>query len=185
MRLVLLGAPGAGKGTQGPILAKHYGVTHVASGDLLRKHVAEQTEIGKEISSYVDRGELVPDDLIVAIVTDVVAEAVKRGGYVLDGFPRTIEQAERAYKYAKTEGMDADAVLYLHVPDDVARERLSEREEGRTDDADDAVINHRLQIFHEQTAPLLEFYEQRGILHMVDATQDVEAVTRAILEELG
>jgi adenylate kinase len=184
MRLVLLGAPGSGKGTQGPILAKHYGVTHVASGDLLRKHVAEQSEIGKQISAYLDRGELVPDDLIVAIVTEVVVEAVKRGGYVLDGFPRTIEQAERAYDYAKANDMDADAAVYLDIPDDVARERLSEREEGRTDDADDAVISHRLSVFHEQTTPLLDFYAKRGILHTVDATQGVEEVTRAILEEL-
>ena len=185
MHIVLLGAPGSGKGTQGDLLAEHFGVPHVSSGELLRRHVASGSDLGRQVGSFLARGELVPDDLVLTVVGDALSGAFEAGGYVLDGIPRTLAQAERAYALAKPAGLVADAVIYLDVPDDVARERLAGRAgTGRADDADPAVIERRLQVFHADTRPLLDFYRQRGILKTVDAVQPVEAVSRAILEAL-
>jgi adenylate kinase len=185
VQIVLLGAPGSGKGTQGDVLAEHFGVPHVSSGELLRMHVASGTDLGREVASFLARGELVPDDLVLAVVGDALNGAFEAGGYVLDGIPRTLAQAERAYALAKPAGLLADAVVYLDVPDAVARERLVGRAEtGRADDADAAVIERRLQVFHADTRPLLDFYRERGILRTVDAVLPVAAVSAAILEAL-
>jgi adenylate kinase len=185
VHIVLLGAPGSGKGTQGDRLAAHFGVPHVSSGELLREHVASGSDLGRQVAYFLSRGELVPDDLVLAVVADALSGAFEAGGYVLDGIPRTLAQAERAYALAKPAGLLADAVVYLDVPDDVARERLAGRAEtGRDDDADPAVIERRLQVFHADTGPLLDFYRGRGILRTVDAVQPVEAVSAAILEVL-
>lgn len=182
MRIILLGAPGSGKGTQGRALAEHFGVRHVSTGDLLRAHIADRTDVGREARSYVENGELVPDDLIFRMAGPAVVEAAREGGYVLDGFPRTLAQAERAYELAGEAGVEADAVVYLVVPDDVARQRLAGRAvEGRADDADADVIDRRLRVFHEQTEPLLDFYRGRGILVPVDATPPPDEVTKAML----
>lgn len=181
MRIVLLGAPGSGKGTQGEALAARFGVRHVSSGDLLRVHIADGTALGDMAEGYVRRGELVPDDLVLQMVGAEVVEAANAGGYVLDGFPRTLAQAERAYELAGPAGVTADAVVFLAVPDAVVRERLMGRREGRVDDADPEVIERRLRVFHEETEPLLDFYRQRGILVTVDATPPPDAVTQAML----
>jgi adenylate kinase len=181
MRIVLLGAPGAGKGTQGTRLSDHYGIAHVSSGDLLRAHIAERTELGQLAVGYVGRGELVPDELVLQIIGAAVAAAARDGGYVLDGFPRTVNQAERAFELAGPAGLAAHAVVYLEVSDEVARERLRGRGEGRIDDADLGVINKRLAVFHAQTEPLLEFYRGREILVEIDATGSPDEVTQAML----
>jgi adenylate kinase len=183
MRIVLLGAPGSGKGTQGQRLADHLGVPHVSSGDLFREHIAKGTPLGREVAEYVKRGDLVPDDLVLEIVGSAVLDAArKEGGYVLDGFPRTLAQAERAYKLAGAAGAGADLAVYLDVPDDVARERLANRAvEGRPDDADPGVIERRLRVFHDETEPLLDFYRDRGILVTVDATPPPDEVTEQML----
>ena len=186
MHIVLLGAPGSGKGTQGDVLAQRFGVPHVSSGELLREHVATGSELGREVAAFLSRGELVPDDLVLTVVGDALTGAFEAGGYVLDGIPRTLAQAERAYALAKPAGLLADAVIYLDVADDVARERLAARAEtaDRVDDADPAVIERRLRVFHADTRPLLDFYRERGILMKIDAMQPVEAVSTAILEAL-
>lgn len=183
MRLILLGAPGAGKGTQGVRLADHYGVAHVSSGDILRQHVSEGTDLGRRVSAHVAAGELVPDDLVLAVIGRAVAEAMETGGYLLDGFPRTIEQAERAYAGAARANVTAHAVIYLEVPDDVAEQRLQERSatSGRIDDASAEVIHHRLEVFHAQTVPLLDFYRERGVLVTIDATPPPDEVAAAII----
>ena len=183
MRLILLGAPGAGKGTQGVRLADHYGVAHVSSGDILRHHVSEGTDLGRQVSAHVAAGELVPDDLVLAVIGRAVAEAMETGGYLLDGFPRTIEQAERAYAGAARAKVTAHAVIYLEVPDDVAEQRLQERSatSGRIDDASAEVIHHRLEVFHAQTVPLLDFYRERGVLVTIDATPPPDEVADAII----
>ena len=183
MRLILLGAPGAGKGTQGIRLAAHYGVAHVSSGDILRQHVAEETELGRRVAAHVAAGELVPDDLVLAVIGRAVAEAMETGGYLLDGFPRTLAQAERAYVGATRANVTAHAVLYLEVPDDVAEQRLGERAatSGRIDDASTEVIRHRLEVFHEQTVPLLDFYRERGLLATIDATPPPDQVAADII----
>jgi adenylate kinase len=184
MRLILLGAPGAGKGTQGVRLAEHYGVAHVSSGDILRQHVADQTELGQKVAAYTATGELVPDDLVLAVIGRAVAEAMETGGYLLDGFPRTLAQAERAYAGASRANVTAHAVLYLEVPDEVAEERLRQRgaTSGRVDDGSAEVIHHRLEVFHEQTVPLLDFYRDRGVLVTVDATPPPDEVTATIID---
>lgn len=179
MRLILLGAPGAGKGTIGSRLAEHYGIAHVSSGDILREHVAAGTAIGLRVADHVAAGELVPDELVLEVVGRAVLEAVATGGYLLDGFPRTLAQAERAFVLADRAGIPADAVVNLSVPDSVAIERLVERSitSGRPDDSSTEVIRHRLAVFHDQTVPLLDFYRGRGLLVTVDATADPEVVT--------
>ena len=183
MRLILLGAPGAGKGTQGVRLAEHYGVAHVSSGDILRHHVTEGTELGQQIAASVAAGELVPDDLVLRVIGRAVADAMETGGYLLDGFPRTIEQAERAYQGATQANVAAPAVVYLAVPDDVAEERLRERgaTSGRIDDASAEVIHHRLEVFHAQTVPLLDFYRDHDRLVTIDATPPPDDVAAAII----
>jgi adenylate kinase len=183
MRIILLGAPGSGKGTQGTALAERFGVRHISTGDLLRAHIAEGTELGRAAAPFVERGELVPDDVMLQIAGNAAVEAASEGGYVLDGFPRTLEQAERAYEFAVPADVAANAVVYLAVPDDVARERLATRAvAGRADDSDPVVIERRLRVFHEQTEPLLEFYRNRGILIPVDASRPPNEVTEAMLE---
>lgn len=185
MRLVLLGMPGSGKGTQGVALADHFGVRHISSGDLLRHHVLDGSELGDQVAAYLHRGEFVPDELVLAVVGDAVVSAAHAGGYILDGFPRTRAQAERAFELAGPAGASADTVVYLDVPDDVARARLTAREDAsRTDDADPAVIERRLALFHDQTRPLLAYYDERGILLTVDADRPPDAVTQSIFAAL-
>jgi adenylate kinase len=177
--------PGSGKGTQGTALAEHFGVRHISSGDLLRHHVLEGSELGHQVAAYLHRGEFVPDELVLAVVGDAVVSAARAGGYILDGFPRTRAQAERAFELAGPAAATAEAVVYLDVPDDVARARLIAREDAsRTDDADPAVIERRLALFHDQTRPLLDYYDERGILVTVDAGLPPDGVTQSILAAL-
>ena len=186
MQLVLLGAPGSGKGTQGAFLAQHFGVRHVSSGELLRRHVTDDSPLGREVNDCLRRGELVPDDLVLAIVGDALVGAVEAGGYILDGIPRTLAQAEQAYALAAPAGLTADAVIYLDVPDDVARTRLAGRAvEGRADDTDIDAIERRLQVFHAETDPLLDFYRERGILIVIDGACAADAVSAAICDALA
>ena len=185
MRLVLLGAPGSGKGTQGAVLADHFDIPHISSGELLRGHVAAGTDLGRRVRAFLARGDLVPDDLVVDVVRDALVAVDNSRGYLLDGFPRTLAQAKRAFALAAPTGVTADAVIYLEISDDVAHKRLARRAQAdRADDADPAAIEQRLKVFHLETGPLLDFYEQRGILVTVDAQAPVGAVTTLILERL-
>jgi adenylate kinase len=186
VRLVLLGAPGSGKGTQGKLLAAHLGVAHIASGELLRAHVAAGSDLGVEIAACLDRGDLVPDDIVFAVVAEAVVAASAQGGYILDGFPRTRAQAEQAFELAASVGIAADVAVYLALDDEVARRRLRDRADGgRLDDANAGVIEHRLQLFHDNMSPILDFYRDRGILVTVDAAQPVKDVADAILAALA
>ncbi|HEY3238045.1 MAG TPA: nucleoside monophosphate kinase [Acidimicrobiia bacterium] len=180
MRLVLLGAPGSGKGTQGVLLAKRLGVPLVSTGELLRAQAAAGTDLGRQVAGYLNRGDLVPDDLLLAALDSALRATMTAGGYVLDGFPRTLAQAHHAEEVAAPE-----AVIHLAVPDDVARRRLAGRAGAdRTDDTEPEVVERRLRRYHSETEPLLDFYRQRGILHTVDASQSPEAVSAAIMEAL-
>jgi len=185
VRIILLGAPGSGKGTQGPILAEHFGSTHVSTGELLRHEIAEGTELGQRVRGYVQAGELVPDEIVFALLSEPIAAVAASGGYVLDGFPRSLHQAEEAYARAELAGVTADAVVNLSAPDDVVRERLGMRAAyGRADDGDRDVIERRLRIYHSETEPLLDFYRSRGLLVTVDATGPAEEVTEAMIAVL-
>ena len=182
MRLILLGAPGSGKGTQAAALADHFGVPHISSGELLRRQVAAATEVGREVASLLERGELAPDRLVVAVVDEALAHADR--SYILEGFPRTVSQAREAA--ARHGARFADAVVFLHVPDDVARQRLAWRtSDGRVDDRDPDVIERRLRRFHADTEPLVDYYRGRNLLVTVDDTPPPPAVTRAVLAALA
>jgi adenylate kinase len=178
VRLLLVAPPGAGKGTQAARLSTHYAIAHLSSGELLRKEVASDSKIGRIAVDYLRRGDLVPDELVIEILAGPVIEAVEKGGYVLDGFPRTLRQAEEAYRVAQEiEGIDLQAVVHLEVRREELRRRLlaRARQEGRGDDTD-PVISHRLEIFDIETEPLLGFYRGRGLIVDVDGEQPIDAV---------
>ena len=151
MRLLLLAAPGGGKGTQGERLASHFDVQHISSGDVLRAAAGTDTPAGREVAAYQRRGDLVPDQIVLGLLIPVVVDAAARGGYILDGFPRTLPQAMEAFNIARELDVTLDATVYLKVPEPVLMERLLSR--ARADDSAD-VIRHRLQVFIETTSPL-------------------------------
>jgi len=185
MRLLLIGPPGSGKGTQAVLIAEHFGIAHISSGDLLRRHVADRTSIGRAIEEYVNRGDLVPDGVVMDLLRKPVTAASQAGGYVLDGFPRTVEQAEAAYLVAKTLGASVRIAVHLDVHrDELVRRVLARgRETGRADDTEE-VINHRLQVFDERTRPLLDYYARREQLINVNGARPVEEVTWSVIVQL-
>ncbi|HEY7946722.1 MAG TPA: adenylate kinase [Acidimicrobiales bacterium] len=178
LALLLVAPPGAGKGTQAPRLAGHYAIAHISSGDLLRRNVAEGTSLGKIAAAYLSRGDLVPDDLVIEMLTVPVLEAYRSGGFVLDGFPRTRGQAEEAQRVARQfGGIQLQAVIHLVVRRDELRRRLVTRAErdGRNDDTE-ITIAHRLEVFDAQTEPLLGYYAERGLVVDINGEQPVEKV---------
>jgi adenylate kinase len=184
MRVIMLGPPGAGKGTQSERIAARYGVPHISSGEIFREEVTRQTEVGKTLAGYLKAGDLVPDDLVLSLIMDRVVDAAEnQGGYVLDGFPRTLPQAKAAAGTAREAKAGAQAVLFLDVPREVLLHRLADRDENRTDDAA-GVVRHRLEVYASQTEPLLEYYTGRGILAHIDAAPPVDEVSREIFEAL-
>jgi adenylate kinase len=182
VRLLLIGAPGSGKGTQATRLAEHFGLTHISSGDLLRQHVTEGTPLGKEVQQYVTRGDLVPDTLLMDVLRKPVVAASKSGGYILDGFPRTVEQAQIAYAVAKDLGVEAQVAVHL----DVARGELVRRllARGRGSDDTEEVIEHRLEVYMEHTVPMLDYYELREELVRVDGGRTPDEVSWALVSQL-
>jgi adenylate kinase len=185
MRLLLLAPPGAGKGTQGERLAAWSGARHIAAGDLLRAEARAGGPLGREIAACQARGDLVPDQVVLDVLTPVVMAAAAAGGYILDGFPRTLPQAIAAAELAARLGVTLHAAVYLHAPDAVLTQRLLDRarDGGRADDRAD-VIRHRLQVYADTTGPLVPYYEQRGILIAVNADQPPDAVTAGIRSRL-
>ena len=182
MRLLLIGAPGAGKGTQAERLAQRFGIAHISSGDLLRQHVKDQTSLGQTIKSYVSNGDLVPDGVVMDMLRKPVVAAAAAGGYVLDGFPRTVEQAKASFPTAHALGVEVQAAVHL----DVAREELVRRLLSRRRGLDDteAVIDHRLQVYLDKTVPLLEYYAGREWMFTVDGAQPPDVVHAEILTRL-
>jgi len=181
VRLLLLAAPGGGKGTQGERLASHFGVRHISSGDVLRAAAGDGSPAGREVAAHQQRGDLVPDQIVFDLLVPVVAAAAARGGYILDGFPRTVPQAITAADIGARLDLTLDATIYLHVPEEVLVQRLLAR--ARPDDTPD-VIRHRLEVFTETTSPLIEYYRNRGILVEVDADQPPESITDEIVSRL-
>jgi adenylate kinase len=186
MRVLMVAPPGAGKGTQGAVIAAHFDIPHIATGDLLRENVARRTELGRAVRHHLDRGELVPDEIVLDMVGDALRAAKKRGsGYVLDGMPRNLAQAKALYLIAQRLDMTANVALHLQADDGELIRRLLARAalEHRTDDTD-SVIRRRLALYHEVTHPIVAWYAERGILVSVDAMQPVERVARQILTAL-
>ena len=213
MKIIMLGAPGAGKGTQAKMIAEKYTVPHVSTGDIFRANIKNGTELGMEAKKYMDAGQLVPDELTVKILLDRVAQDDCKNGYVLDGFPRTIPQAEVLDNALAKLGETIDYAINVDVPDENIVRRMSGRracltcgatyhiehippkKEGicdtcgnelvlREDDKPETVLN-RLKVYHEQTQPLIDFYTAKGVLKTVDGTVDMSDVFAAIVSILG
>ena len=182
MRVLLIGAPGAGKGTQAGRIARHFGLTHISSGDLLREHVREQTAIGRSVQEYIDRGDLVPDAIIMDMLYKPVIAASASGGYILDGFPRTVEQAEAAYAVAGELGVQVQLAVHIVVQREELLRRLTGR--GRGTDDDISVIKHRLKVYDEMTLPLVAYYAEREKLVEVNGGRPVDEVTWSIVVQL-
>ena len=214
MKIIMLGAPGAGKGTQAKMIAEKYSVPHISTGDIFRANIKEGTELGKEVKSYMDQGLLVPDELTVRILLDRVSREDCSGGYILDGFPRTIPQAQVLEQELAKMGDAIDFAIDVEVPDEEIIGRMTgrracvgcgatyhivhipPRQEGICNDCgkelilrdDDKLetVKKRLDVYHEQTQPLIEFYAEKGILRTIDGTapmQDVFTVIGTILGE--
>jgi adenylate kinase len=186
VNVLLIGPPGSGKGTQGERLAQRLGLEHLAAGDLLRAEVASGSPLGRRVAGLMQAGELVPDAVIISLLMPRVLAAAEGNGYLLDGFPRSVEQAVEARKLAEMADASPDAVIYLDAPRGELVRRILARaaKEGRADDNPETVSN-RLRVFDEATRPLVDYYRDRGLLHVVDANQDEDAVTEDILAALG
>ncbi|HEV2928306.1 MAG TPA: adenylate kinase, partial [Propionibacteriaceae bacterium] len=181
MRLVVLGPPGAGKGTQAVKLAEQFACADVATGDIFRANVAEGTELGRAAQEYMDRGDLVPDEVVIAMVMERLAEEDCQAGFVLDGFPRTVNQAEALDRRLAGLGSPLDAALSFDVTEEELLRRLAGRAaaQHRADDIEQT-IRHRLEVFSIKTRPLIDYYRHRRLLTMVDGVGIVEEVTSRI-----
>jgi adenylate kinase len=213
LRVVLLGPPGAGKGTQAKVLQERFNVCQISTGDILRKAVAEQTPLGIKASGYIQSGALVPDDVIVDLVAERLNEKDCERGFILDGFPRTVSQAESLDEILKRRGLTLDCVLSVQVPhrmivdrlagrrtckscgalyhatfDPPTKERVCDRCGGelyqREDDREEAIVT-RLSVYETQTLPLVDYYRQRGILGLIDGVGEVKEVSHRIMQALG
>ena len=183
MRLVLVGPPGAGKGTQAAVIAGKLGIPHIATGDIFRANVGEGTPLGLEAQRYMDAGELVPDQVTNAMVADRLAQADASDGFLLDGYPRNQGQADVLAETLSSTGTPLDAVVEIVVDVEQVVQRLLSRGQGRADDTEE-VIRHRLEVYRSETEPLVEYYRQRGLLRTVDGVGSVEDVTSRILAAL-
>ncbi|MBC6435524.1 adenylate kinase [Nostoc sp. HG1] len=177
-RLIFLGPPGAGKGTQAQELAKSRAIPHISTGDILRVAVSQKTALGLKAGAYMDAGDLVPDPLILEMVRDRLAQPDTAFGWILDGFPRTVTQATFLDQLLQDINQSCDSVINLDVPNELLVQRLLER--GRQDDSEEVILN-RLGVYRKQTAPLIDFYQDREILITIDGSQPIEAVAAELV----
>jgi adenylate kinase len=214
MRIVLVGPPGAGKGTQAAFLAKNLTIPHISTGDLFRANISRQTELGKLAKSYMDRGDLVPDEVTIAMAKDRMEQPDAENGFLLDGFPRNVSQADALDEMLKTEGMKLDAVLDLEVPEEEVVKRIAGRRICRNDsshvfhvsykppakqdvcdvcggelyqrdDDSEETVRTRLEVYHTQTEPIIDYYKAQGLVVTISALGKVEEVTARAMEALG
>lgn len=176
-RLIFLGPPGAGKGTQAQVLSENHQIPHISTGDILRAAVTNQTPLGKQAKDYMDRGELVPDALILDLIQDRLSYEDTDNGWILDGFPRNVNQAAFLEELLSKLNQSADCVLNLEVPDEVLVERLLARK--RKDD-NESTIRRRLEVYHQDTVPVINFYQDKETLQTIDGNKSMEEVTKSL-----
>lgn len=188
LNIVLFGGPGSGKGTQSDKIVEKYGLHHISTGEVLRRHIQEGTEIGKKADEYISKGQLIPDEMMIDILEDVLQteKAALNNGVIFDGFPRTIAQAEQLDKMLKAHGQGIDHVIGLEVPDQILTDRMLKRgaETGRADDNIDT-IKQRLDVYHNRTSPLRDFYISDGRYRPIDGDKPIDEIFGNISDILG
>ena len=183
---ILFGPPGAGKGTQATAMVERYNLRHLSTGELLRKEIAEGTELGLKAKSLIDAGSLVPDEVVEGMIDNAFKTAEGVSGFLLDGFPRTIAQAEALDKMLAASGEEVTSVISIMIPDEMIKERIRHRAaiEGRADDASDETVNNRIRTYHEKTEPLVDFYRKAGKYVEIDGTGTIEEVRGTIFNAM-
>ncbi len=213
MNIVFLGPPGAGKGTQAKKIAEKYGIPQISTGDMFREHLSKGTELGQKAKEYMDKGQLVPDEIVLGMVEERLKQPDCEKGFILDGFPRTVPQAEALDKLLEKIGKKIDYAICIDVPDDELVKRLTGRrtckncgmmyhvifkppkEEGKCDvcggelyqraDDNEETVRNRLKVYHEQTEPIIQFYEKKGVLHRIDGMGSIDEIFDRIVKVLG
>lgn len=183
---ILFGPPGAGKGTQATAMVERYNLRHLSTGELLRKEIAEGTELGLKAKSLIDAGSLVPDEVVEGMIDNAFKTTEGVSGFLLDGFPRTIAQAEALDKMLAASGEKVTSVISIMIPDEIIKERIRHRAaiEGRADDASDETVNNRIRTYHEKTEPLVDFYRKAGKYVEIDGTGTIEEVRGTIFNAM-
>jgi adenylate kinase len=178
LNIVLFGPPGAGKGTQSENIIKNYELVHIATGDLFRKHLGEGTELGKLAQGYMDQGNLVPDEVVVGMVEDKIKEGLHAKGFIFDGFPRTVNQAEKLDAMLASHGIGISGMIALEVPEDELRVRIKERSKtsGRADDQDDVKITNRIRVYQEETSPVAEYYKKQEKFNGINGVGSIDNI---------
>lgn len=186
LNIVLFGPPGAGKGTQSTKLIEKYSLTHISTGDLFRKHLSEGTELGKLAQKYMDDGYLVPDEVVIGMVEDRLAQDDVNNGVIFDGFPRTVAQAKELDKLLSTKGESILAMLALQVPEDELKTRLLLRgkESGRADDQNEEKINNRIRVYQEETLPVSEYYKTQDKFYPVNGVGSIDSIFDSLTEKI-
>lgn len=184
LNLVLFGPPGAGKGTQSEKLIQKYGLTHLSTGDLFRKHLGEGTDLGKLARKYMDAGHLVPDQVVISMVEDKINTSTESKGFIFDGFPRTTAQAEALDKMLENNKMSISGMIALDVPSEILKERIKERGKtsNRADDQDEEKINTRIKVYLDETLPVAKYYENQGKFKNINGVGEIKEIFQEISE---
>lgn len=187
LNIVLFGPPGAGKGTQSAFLVSQFGLTHLSTGDVFRANIKEATELGKLAKSYMDKGNLVPDEVTINMLKAEVEARPEAQGFIFDGFPRTTDQAEALDSFLVSKGTQIDVMLSLEVPKEELVKRLLKRgeESGRADDKDEKIIRNRIKVYGEETAIVAAFYQKAGKLRTVNGIGSIEEITTRLSQEIA
>ncbi|NPB09730.1 MAG: adenylate kinase [Thermodesulfobacteria bacterium] len=213
MNIVFLGPPGAGKGTQAKMIAEKYGIPQISTGDMFREHLSKGTELGKKAQEYMEKGQLVPDEIVLGMVEERLKQPDCEKGFILDGFPRTVPQAEALDKLLEKMGKKIDYAILIDVPDEELVKRLTGRrtckkcgmmyhvifkppkEDNKCDacggelyqrpDDNEETVRNRLKVYHEQTEPIISYYEKKGVLHRIDGMGSIDEIFNRIVQVLG